>query len=79
MLKVWKQRQIKDLVNRGFAEDITNGDNETRKRILEIEGGYDIIRISHGVNGTNGLVLQGWNTNNLYAICKRSTAIFIFG
>lgn len=79
MIKVYKQKDLKALVSKGVAEDITNGDNSTYKRILETEGNYDTVGISHGVNGTNGLLLQGWNTGKYYAICKRSTAIFIFG
>lgn len=78
MIKVMKQKDIKNLVAIGKAKDITEGDFKTYRDVLRTEEGYDTIAISHGVNGLNGLLIKGWNTGDYYAIYKRSTALFIF-
>ena len=72
------QRQLRELVNSGAAVDVTNGDNDTREKIEAVEGSYTQIGYSAGVYGCNGMLLQGKRTKQLYAVTKRTTAIFIF-
>ena len=77
-MRRYAQRELKNLVALGAAEDITRGDNETRKAIEESEGYYTQIGYSTGVYGCNGMLLQGNKTGKLYAITARTTAIFVF-
>lgn len=78
MKEIFKLKQLKELVKSKGAIDITHGDNNTRKRIEKIEGGYEEIGYSMGLYGCNGKLLKGNKTNTLYAITKRTGAIFIF-
>lgn len=77
-MKRYTQRELKKLVALGAAEDITRGNNETRKTIESVEGYYTQIGYSTGIYGCNGMLLQGHKTGKLYAITARTTAIFIF-
>ena len=77
-MKKYTQKELKNLVSLGAAEDITRGNNETRKTIESVEGYYTKIGYSAGVYGCNGMLLQGHKTGKLYAITARTTAIFIF-
>lgn len=77
-MKKYTQKELKNLVALGAAEDITRGDNETRKNIESAEGYYTQIGYSAGVYGCNGMLLQGHKTGKLYAITARTTAIFVF-
>ena len=77
-MKKYTQKELKNLVALGAAEDITRGDNETRKTIESEEGYYTQIGYSAGVYGCNGMLLQGHKTGKLYAITARTSAIFVF-
>ena len=77
-MKKYTQRELKNLVALGVAEDITRGDNETREAIESVEGSYTQIGYSAGVYGCNGMLLQGHKTGKLYAITARTSAIFVF-
>ena len=77
-MKKYMQKELKNLVSLGAAEDITKGDNETRKNIESVEGYYTQIGYSAGVYGCNGMLLQGHKTGKLYAITARTSAIFVF-
>ena len=77
-MKKYTQKQLKNLIKSGLAVDITNGTNETRNNIIDIEGGYTQIGYCSGVYGCNGKLLKGDTTNKLYAITSRTTSIFIF-
>ena len=72
------QKQLKEMVENGVAEDISNGDNDTRKAIESIEGWYSQIGYASGVYGCNGMLLKGNATGKLYAITSRTQAIWIF-
>lgn len=74
----YTQKELKNLVALGAAEDITHGDNKTRETIEAKEGFYTQIGYSSGVYGCNGMLLKGNKTGTLYAITGRTTAIFIF-
>ena len=77
-MKKYTQKELKNLVALGVAEDITRGDNETRDAIELAEGYYTQIGYSAGVYGCNGMLLQGHKTGKLYAITARTTAIYLF-
>lgn len=77
-MKKYTQKELKNLVALGLAEDITRGDNETRKNIESVERYYTQIGYSAGVYGCNGMLLQGHKTGKLYAITARTTAIYVF-
>lgn len=77
-MKKYTQRELKNLIALGSAEDITNGDNDTRKEIEASEGYYTQIGYSAGVYGCNGMLLKGHKSGKLYAITARTTAVYIF-
>ena len=77
-MKKYTQKELKNLVSLGVAEDITRGDNEKRDAIIFAEGYYTQIGYSAGVYGCNGMLLQGHKTGKLYAITARTTAIYLF-
>lgn len=74
----YTQRQLREMVKDGLAEDITYGNNDTRKQIEEAEGYYTQVGYSSGVYGCNGMLLKGNKTGKLYAITSRTTAVFVF-
>lgn len=65
-------KEIKRLIELGLAEDITNG--RDRKEIKER---YTLIGIATGCYGVNAKLFQG-ESGQLYAITKRTTALYIF-
>ena len=77
-MKKYTQKELKNLVALGVAEDITRGDNETRDAIISAEDYYIQIGYSTGIYGCNGMLLQGHKTGKLYAITARTTAIYVF-
>lgn len=77
-MKRYTQKELKNLVTLGAAEDITRGDNKTRKAIEASEGYYTQIGYSAGIYGCNGMLLQGHKTGKLYVITARTTAIYVF-
>ena len=60
-MKRYTQRELKNLVALGAAEDITKGDNETRKAIEASEGYYTQIGYSAGVCGPNICIDTNYN------------------
>ena len=77
-MKKYTQKELKNMVNLGLAEDVTKGDNATRERIEAEEGCYTQIGYSAGIYGCNGKLLKGNKTGKLYAVTSRTTAIYIF-
>lgn len=67
------QKELKRLVKVGAAKDITY--SSSRAAIPE---GYRQVGYSSGVYGCNGMLFRG-DSGKLYAICARTTAIYIFG
>lgn len=67
------QKELKRLVRVGAAKDITN--SSSRAAIPE---GYSQVGYSAGVYGCNGMLFRG-DSGKLYAICARTSAIYIFG
>ena len=74
----YTQRQLREMVKEGIAEDITYGNNDTRRKIEEKEGYYTQVGYSSGTYGCNGMLLKGNKTGKLYAITARTTAVFVF-
>ncbi len=66
------QKELKRLVRLGVAVDMTTACN--REDITEP---YTIAAVSSGVYGLNGLLMQG-DSGQLYAVCTRSSALFLF-
>lgn len=77
-MEKYTQKQFKNLVNTGAAVDITHGNNETRKQIINEEEYYTQIGYSAGIYGCNGMLLKGHKTGKLYAITNTTSAIYIF-
>ena len=77
-MKKFTQKKLREMVANGVAEDITNGDNDTRKAIENVEGYYIQVGYANGIYGCNGMLLKGKNTGKLYAITSRTTAIYVF-
>lgn len=71
-MEKYTQKFIKNLVKQGDAIDVT--DTLSREAIPEV---YFKVGYSKGVNGINGLILEGMS-GKLYAVTKRNTAIDIF-
>ena len=73
------QRQLKDLVAYGHAWDISDAKESDYWAIRQNEGNIKRIGYSCGKYGCNGLLLHGSKTGQLYAITKRTTALYLFG
>lgn len=65
-------KEIRKLVEKGLAEDITNGRDRS-----EIKEPYTLIAIATGLYGVNAKLFKG-ESGKLYAITKRTTALYIF-
>lgn len=68
----YTQKQLRGLVKCGAAIDVTNA--STRKAIPE---SYTQIGYAHGIYGCSGMLLKG-ESGQLYVVCSRTTAIFLF-
>lgn len=71
-MEKYTQKFIKNLVKQGDAIDVTN--SLSREAIPEV---YFKVGYSKGVNGINGLILEGMS-GKLYAVTKNNTAMSIF-
>lgn len=72
-MRKYKQRELRELVRLGVAEDYTNKPSEyiyTLRRLEKV--GY-----SAGVYGINGGLVQDTETGALYAIIGRSSNLFV--
>ena len=67
------QKELRELVRNGVAVDVTRA--RDRKAIPE---NYRQIGYSCGIYGCNGMLLQGCDTNKLYAVTSSTSAIYIF-
>ena len=73
----YKQKDIKALVADGAAVSITKYASHEHEQLLA-QDRPECIGYSIGTYGINGLLLRSRNSGNLYAITKRSTAIFLY-
>lgn len=73
-MRKYTQRELKNLVTIGAAQDITNF--ETMKNVLHSRN-LDKIGYSTGVYGLNGGLLQDISTGELFAITARNTGLMM--
>lgn len=71
-MKRFTQKELKRFVALGVATDVTNASSRN-----DIPEHYTQIGWSQGVYGCNGMLLQG-ESGQLYAVCGRTSAIYIF-
>lgn len=72
-MRKYKQRELRELVRLGVAEDYTNKPSDyiiTLRRLAKV--GY-----SSGVYGINGGLVEDTETGTLYAIIGRCANLFI--
>jgi hypothetical protein len=67
------QKQLKELQ----VKDITKLTNEEVLQLKKDEGGFFEVAYSIGEGGTNGLLLQGLKTKELYKLVGRTSTIFL--
>lgn len=72
-MKKYTQSELKNLVSLGAAVDVTLAFDYDA-----IPERYEKIGYSGGINGCTGLLLRG-ESGKLYAVTRRSTALFLFG
>lgn len=65
--------QIKDLVKKGYAQDITAA---PVPEVLEIGNRCEPIGYSFGVYGINGGLLQDRTSGESYAVTARNSTLF---
>lgn len=66
------KKELRRLVKIGIAIDVTNASNRSA-----VPENYSQIGYSAGVYGCNGMLLKG-DSGQLYAVTKRTSAIYIF-
>lgn len=70
------QKNIKEIVNRKLAIDITYLTDKEIQEIKVNEGWFNELGYSLGIYGCNGILLQGNKTKQLYAIASRTSAMY---
>jgi len=78
-MRKYTQRELRNLVATGAAIDITYADNDKRVEIETTEEYLTQVGYASGIYGCNGMLFEGYNSGDLYAITTRSQAIYIFG
>lgn len=78
-MRKYTQKELKNMVALGMAEDVTRANNEDYERIIKKEGFLSQVGYSSGVYCCNGMLLRGHETGVYYAVTSRTLAIFIFG
>ncbi len=71
--KHWTQKELKNLVKLGVAEDITNEDYDC----LDDEHPIEKLGTSKGAYGMNGGLIRG-ASGKLYVITSRNSLLFRF-
>jgi hypothetical protein len=71
-MKRYTQKELKQLVSIGAAVDIT-----TASDYDAIPERFEVVGVSRGTYGVNGLLIRG-ESGRLYAVTRRTTAIFLF-
>jgi hypothetical protein len=67
------QKFLQSLVSSGAAVDVTRANDYDA-----IPERFERVAMSRGTYGANGLLLRG-ESGTLYAVTRRTTAIFLFG
>ena len=78
-MRKYTQKALGTLVTSGTAQDITHHGIPEYQALKAIEGGFNNMGYASGGYGCNGLLLKGWNTGTLYAITRRTSAVYIYG
>lgn len=78
-MRKYTQKELKNMVALGMAEDVTRANNEDYEKIIKREDYLSKVGYSSGVYGCNGMLLRGYKTGDYYAVTSRTLAIFIFG
>ena len=78
-MRKYTQRELRNMVALGMAEDVTHAHIEEHEEILKKESWLNQVGYASGKYGCNGMLLQGHETGTYYAITTRSQAIYIFG
>lgn len=76
MVRKMTLREIKGYVSTGAAEDLTNLSFKEMDDFLFTRPGLEKIAFSTGIYGVNSLLFCDPVTGELFAITKRSTALF---
>ncbi len=63
-----KLKDIKKLVELGFAKDITSYSTKEFQELFEKERGFDKRIFTQGKYGSNGALLLGCKTKQVYAV-----------
>ena len=72
-MRKYKQRELRELVRLGVAEDYTNKPIEYIYTLRSLEK----VGYSSGVYGINGGLVQDTETGTLYAVIGRCANLFI--
>lgn len=75
-MKRYKQKELKEFIRMGIAEDITKLSNESIKEIKDNEKGLENIGLSIGTYGMNGGLFKGYESGKLYVITSRNSNLF---
>ena len=73
------QKELKNMVALGMAEDVTRANDEDYEKIIKREDYLSQVGYSSGVYGCNGMLLRGYKTGGYYAVTLRTSAIYLFG
>lgn len=69
----YTQRELRRLVDKGDAEDITNYSFEEANNLYD--RGYDVVGVSSGTYGINGALLRMRDTDELLVITSRNSTL----
>ena len=72
------QKELRNMVNQPYCEDITHGREKDYYRIMKEEGWLDTVAYSTGMNGRTGTLYRGHNTGKMYVITSRTSALYLF-
>lgn len=67
---------LEELVTEGYAQDLTWESFDTIEEIRKQESGFTQLKYESGIYGCSGVLLQGRNSEKLYVVHKRSSALF---
>lgn len=74
----YTQKQLREMVKDGIAENVSNYNMEMAKELKDKEGWLEEVGYASGIYGCNGQLLKGHNTGKLYAITSCTQAIYLF-
>lgn len=78
-MRKYTQKELKNMVALGMAEDVTRANDEDYEKIIKKESYLSQVGYSSGVYGCNGMLLRGNKTGCYYAVTSRTSAIYLFG